>query len=52
MSVCFRYLVFRSRQARTHLCVVAARDQRHALQIARRIWTLPRTAFALMEGSK
>jgi hypothetical protein len=46
-----RYLVFRSHTARDWLCVCAARDRRHALKIARRIFRLERTAFAVAEGS-
>ena len=45
-----RYLVYRSRKSRGYLCVCAARDRRHALRIARQMFTLERTAFAVPEG--
>ena len=44
-----RFLIFKGRTRPTWLCVVAARDKRHALTIARRIFFLERTAFALEE---
>ena len=44
-----RFLIFKSRERKTWLCVVAARDKRHALTIARRIFYLSRSAFALEE---
>lgn len=44
-----RFLIFKGRERRTWLCVVAARDKRHALSIARRIFYLSRSAFALEE---
>jgi hypothetical protein len=45
-----RFLVYRSRASRSHLCVCAARDKAHALRIARRLFRLDRTAFAVAEG--
>lgn len=44
-----RYRVYRSPASRTYLCVCAARDRRHALRIARQLFVLPRTAYALPE---
>lgn len=44
-----RHLVYRSHNAKVHLCVVDARDRRHALKIARRMFRLDKTAFALRE---
>lgn len=44
-----RYLVFRSKESRDFLCVCAARDSKHALRIARQIFTLSRTASAIPE---
>lgn len=45
-----RFLVFRCRDARHHLCVCAARDKAHALLIARRMFRLERTAYAMRES--
>jgi hypothetical protein len=45
-----RFLVYRSAKSRQHLCVCAARDRRHALSIARQMFPLERTAFAVPEG--
>lgn len=45
-----RFLIYRSAAARVHLCVCAARDKSHALKIARRMFRLERTAFALKEA--
>ena len=45
-----RFLVSRSAKSRQHLCVCAARDRRHALSIARQMFPLERTAFAVPEG--
>ena len=45
-----RYLVYRSAKARNHLCVCAARDRRHALRIARQMFTLERSAYAVPES--
>jgi hypothetical protein len=39
-------LVYRANEAKTYLCVCAARDKRHALKIARQMFRLPRTAYA------
>lgn len=44
-----RYLVFRSKASPTHLCVCAARDRRHAVTIARQMFRLPATAYAIPE---
>lgn len=44
-----RYLVFRSASSANHLCVCAARDKRHAVKIARRLFRLDRTAYAVQE---
>lgn len=46
-----RFLVYRSARARNWLCVCAARDKRHALKIARRMFRLDRTAFAVQEAA-
>lgn len=45
-----RYLIYSSRKARSYLCICAARDGRHALSIARRMFTLDRTAYARPEA--
>ena len=45
-----RFLVYRSAKSRQHLCVCAARDGRHALRIARQMFLLERTAFAVPEA--
>ena len=44
-----RFLVFKHAKSRDFLCICAARDKRHALKIARQLFTLDRTAFAVME---
>jgi hypothetical protein len=44
-----RWLVYRTRKSANHLCVVAAQDKAHALRVARGIWALDRTAFAIPE---
>lgn len=44
-----RFLVYRSSESRTYLCVCAARDKRHALKIARQMFRLGRTAFAIRD---
>lgn len=49
MDTVRRFLVFRSREARDFLCVCAARDRRHALKIARRMFRLERSAYAETE---
>ena len=41
-----RFKVFRSATSRDFLCICAARDKRHALKIARRMFRLERTAMA------
>jgi len=46
-----RFLIYRSARARNWLCVCAARDKRHALTIARRMFQLDRTAFAVPEAA-
>lgn len=46
MDTVRRYLVFRARGDRQFLCVCAARDRRHALKIARRMFRLERSAYA------
>jgi hypothetical protein len=38
-----RFLVFSSRTRSNHLCVCMARDRRHALAVARQLFTLKRT---------
>lgn len=45
-----RFNVYRSAAARTHLCVCAARDSRHAVRIARQLFLLTRTATARLEA--
>lgn len=49
MTGATRHLVYRSESARNVLCVCAARDRRHALKIARRLFRLERTAYAVPE---
>lgn len=46
-----RYLIYRSAAARQFLRVCAARDKRHALKIARRMFRLDRTAYAMKEAA-
>ena len=46
-----RFLIYRSAAARQFLCVCAARDKRHALMIARRMFRLERTAYAMQEAA-
>ncbi len=45
-----RFLVYRSAKSRQHLCVCAARNRRHALSVARQMFPLEGTAFAVPEG--
>ena len=45
-----RFLVYRSAAARDFLCVCAARDKRHAVAIARRLFRLERSAYARPEA--
>ena len=45
-----RFLIYRTAKSRQHLCVCAARDGRHALRIARQMFALERTAFAVPEA--
>jgi len=49
MTTTRRYKVFRSAQSKDFLCICAARDKRHALKIARRMFRLERTAMAVLE---
>lgn len=44
-----RFLVFRSAKCGDFLCVCAARSRAHALRIARRMFRLERTAWAIEE---
>lgn len=46
-----RYLIYRSAKSRDFLCVCSARDGRHALKIARRLFRLDRTAHAVPEAT-
>jgi hypothetical protein len=46
-----RFLVFSSRTRSTHLCVCMARDRRHALAVARQLFTLKRDAYAVQEAT-
>lgn len=46
-----RFLIYRSAAARQFLCVCAARDKRRALTIARRMFRLDRTAYAMKEAA-
>lgn len=46
-----RYMVFRSAKAPQYLCICSARDARHALKIARRMFALERAAVAMLEPS-
>ena len=45
-----RFLIYRTAKILQHLCVCAARDGRHALRIARQMFLLERTAFAVPEA--
>lgn len=47
-----RHLIYRSAKARQFLCVCLARDERHALKIARRMFQLDRTAYAVAERAQ
>jgi hypothetical protein len=47
-----RFLIYRTAKSRQHLCVCAARDGRHALRIARQMFLLERTAFAVPEAQR
>ena len=44
-----RYRIYRSEKARNWLCVCAAKNEEHALVIARRMFALERTAWAVLE---
>ncbi|NLW81231.1 MAG: hypothetical protein GXY42_06105 [Desulfovibrionales bacterium] len=44
-----RFLVFRSAKSGDFLCVCAARSRSHALKIARRMFRLEQTAWAIEE---
>jgi 1,2-phenylacetyl-CoA epoxidase PaaB subunit len=52
MSDRHRYLVYRSNQSRQFMCVCAARDEEHALEIARKNFHIDRTAWAVREHLK
>jgi hypothetical protein len=45
-----RFRIYRTARSREFLCTVAARNQRHALHVARQTWVLPRDAAALEES--
>lgn len=45
----YPYRIYRSRKALAWLCVCAARDRKHALEIARQTFILERGAFAVPE---
>lgn len=45
-----RYLIYRP-NSRDFLCVVAARDKRHALSVARQMFVIPRGTTAVLERS-
>lgn len=47
-NVLLRFKVYRSSKAHDFLCICAGRDKRHALKIARQIFTLDKTAFSLL----
>ena len=47
-----RFLIYRTAKSRQHLCVCAAREGRHALRIARQMFLLERTAFAVPEAPR
>ena len=47
-----RYMVFRSASSSHHLCVCAARDRGHALRIARRMFRIERTGYAVPERAE
>lgn len=54
MSDLKRFAIFTGRVAPVvyPLCFVAARDKRHALQIARQTFMLSRKAYATQEGAR
>lgn len=47
-----RYLVYRSNKSRQFMCVCEARDEDHALAIARKNFRMDRTAWAVREHIK
>jgi hypothetical protein len=47
-----RFNVYSSKDSPAHLCVVSARDRNNALQVARTIWNLGRTAHAVPERAE
>lgn len=47
-----RYLIYRNRDARQFLCVCVGRDKRHALKVARQMFPLERTAYAVREDGQ
>jgi hypothetical protein len=49
MTPLIRYMVFTAPSRREPLCICAARDKKHALKIARQLFALPRTAYAVEE---
>lgn len=44
-----RFKIFRSSKSDNFLCICMARDKKHAIKIARRMFRLDRTAFAIPE---
>lgn len=46
-----RFLIYRSADAQELPCGCAARDKRRALTIARRMFRLDRTAYAMKEAA-
>ncbi len=46
-----RFRIYRGRGSKTYLCVVAARDAAHALEIANQTFFLSNDAFAVEEAS-
>jgi hypothetical protein len=44
-----RYLVYKASASRHFLCTVSARNRKHALEIAKRTFTLTKTAYARPE---
>ena len=47
-----RFLIYPDDKTAQYMCVCAARDKRHALKIARQLFRLDRTAFAIPERGR
>jgi hypothetical protein len=52
MTMLTRFLIYPNDKTKQFMCVCAARDKRHALKIARQLFRLDRTAFAIPERGR